>query len=118
MPVGRRPDIRPPRTARPQKLRRGHGVKHPASTILPMCARYNLRVSPRKLAEIFNVVRGVEYQPRFNIAPTQDIVAIRQQDGARVASTMRWGLVPSWSKDPKAGAPLIIARGETVATTN
>jgi putative SOS response-associated peptidase YedK len=83
-----------------------------------MCARYNLRISPQKLAEIFNVVRGVEYQPRFNISPTQTVVAIRQENGERVASNMRWGLVPSWSKDPKAGAPLIIARGETVATTN
>lgn len=80
-----------------------------------MCARYNLRISPQKLAEIFNVVRGVEYQIRYNIAPTQIIVAIRQEEGQRVPVNMRWGLVPVWSKDPKSGPPLINARGETVA---
>ncbi|WP_197453981.1 SOS response-associated peptidase [Caulifigura coniformis] len=90
----------------------------PAATIPIMCARYNLRISPQKLAEIFGVVRSVEYQPRFNIAPTQTVVAIREQNGERVATNMRWGLVPSWSKDPKAGKPLIVARAETVATTN
>jgi putative SOS response-associated peptidase YedK len=78
-----------------------------------MCARYNLRISPQKLAEIFSVVRGVEYQPRFNIAPTQTVVAIRQQKKGRIASHFRWGLVPPWSKDPKAGAPLINARAES-----
>lgn len=61
-------------------------------------------------------------QPRYNIAPSQDIVAIiRAASGggdaavARAATAFRWGLVPSWAKDPAMGARMINARGETVA---
>lgn len=52
--------------------------------------------------------------PRFNIAPTQQVLSIRLADATREAALMRWGLVPSWSKDPKAGPPLINVRAETV----
>ncbi|QDT57252.1 Putative SOS response-associated peptidase YedK [Caulifigura coniformis] len=80
-----------------------------------MCARYNLRMSPAKLAQVFVTVREIEFRQRFNISPTQTVVAIRQEDGKRVPANLRWGLVPMWSKDPKSGPPLINARGETVA---
>lgn len=80
-----------------------------------MCARYNLRMTPQKLAQIFDTVREIEFRQRFNISPTQTVVAIRQEEGKRVPVNMRWGLVPMWSKGPKAGPPLINARGETVA---
>jgi putative SOS response-associated peptidase YedK len=80
-----------------------------------MCARYNLRISPQKLAEIFATVREIEFVQRFNVSPTQQVVTIRQEDGKRVPSHMRWGLVPSWSKDPKSRPPLINARGEALA---
>ncbi len=60
---------------------------------------------------------GIEdFPPRYNIAPTQPIVVIRQ--GARVdreGLLMRWGLIPGWVKDPKGFATLINARAETVA---
>jgi len=80
-----------------------------------MCARYNLRMSPQKLAEVFETLRQLDFRERFNISPTQTVVAIRQENGARVPANLRWGLVPAWSKDPKSGPPLINARGETVA---
>ncbi len=80
-----------------------------------MCARYNLRMTPARLAEIFHTVRQMEFRPRFNISPTQTVVVIRQDDGQRFPAPMRWGLVPVWSKNPKAGPPLINARAETVA---
>ncbi len=80
-----------------------------------MCARYNLRMTPQKLAEIFQTVRQLSFVERFNISPTQTVVAIRREDGERVPVQMRWGLVPGWSKDPKSGPPLINARGESVA---
>ena len=51
--------------------------------------------------------------PRFNIAPTQQVLSIRFADGRREAAVVRWGLVPSWSKAPK-WAPLINARAESV----
>jgi len=80
-----------------------------------MCARYNLRTSAEKLAQIFATVRDIDFRQRFNISPPQTVVAIRQEDGKRVPANLRWGLVLAWSKDPKSGPPLINARGETVA---
>jgi putative SOS response-associated peptidase YedK len=56
-----------------------------------------------------------ETQPGFNIAPTQKVLAIREESGERDAAWLKWGLVPSWAKDPSMGARLINARSETVA---
>jgi len=81
-----------------------------------MCARYNLRATPQQLIEIFQLLREPLVTPRFNIAPTQQIAVVRRIDKQRELSMMRWGLVPSWSKDVKAGPPLLNARGDTVAT--
>jgi putative SOS response-associated peptidase YedK len=56
------------------------------------------------------------FEPRYNIAPTQDVAIVRMdQDGRRELALVRWGLVPSWTKQPGAGPPLINARAETVA---
>jgi putative SOS response-associated peptidase YedK len=57
------------------------------------------------------------FEPRYNIAPTQEVVVVRVAPGSRErsAALVRWGLIPSWSKDPQTGPPLINARGETVA---
>ena len=53
--------------------------------------------------------------PRYNIAPTQEILAVRNDGGENRAEMMRWGLVPSWAKDPKIGNRMINARAETLA---
>ena len=58
---------------------------------------------------------GTADAARYNIAPTQDVLTIRQADGERRAEMMRWGLVPSWADSPKAGARMINARAETLA---
>jgi putative SOS response-associated peptidase YedK len=57
------------------------------------------------------------FEPRYNIAPTQDIVVVRVMDagGEREAAMLRWGLIPSWAKEPQSGPPLINARSETLA---
>jgi putative SOS response-associated peptidase YedK len=72
------------------------------------------------MAEIFAVVRGMDVSgwPRFNIAPTQLVSAVRTFGGTadRELTLLKWGLIPSWAKDSKIGASLINARGETVAT--
>jgi len=52
---------------------------------------------------------------RYNICPTQDIVVVAESEGRRKAGLCRWGLVPSWAKDPAIGARMINARGETLA---
>lgn len=81
-----------------------------------MCGRFTLRTSPQKLLENFGV-SFPEFNPRYNIAPTQLVLAIRATpNGAgRQAAAFRWGLVPSWAKDLKSGTKTINARAETVA---
>lgn len=80
-----------------------------------MCGRFTLRLPPQELQAFFDLMRVEDYQPRYNIAPTQDIVAIRQTGEGRVGSLMHWGLIPHWAKDRKMAARMINARGETVA---
>ncbi len=54
------------------------------------------------------------YRPRYNIAPSQHQVVIAERAGKREARLMRWGLVPSWAKDPKIGNSMVNARAETI----
>ena len=56
-----------------------------------------------------------DYPPRFNIAPTQDAPVIAQDRESRRVGLLRWGLIPSWAKDPAMGSRMINARAETVA---
>lgn len=82
-----------------------------------MCGRFTLRASPAEIAEWFEILRDLSEweRPRFNIAPTQSILAVRAGDAGREAARMRWGLIPSWAKDTKLAATMINARAETVA---
>ena len=58
---------------------------------------------------------GTSDAARYNVAPTQDVLTIRREDGEQRAEMMRWGLVPSWADSPKIGARMINARSETLA---
>jgi len=81
-----------------------------------MCGRYTLRTSPVTVATLFDV-SVPSWNPRYNIAPTQQAPVIRANaSGGFELATPRWGLVPSWSKDRKRAASMINARGETVAS--
>ena len=80
-----------------------------------MCGRFTLSTPASKLIEIFSVLRFPELTPRFNIAPTQLVICIRQSEGERTAAPLRWGLVPSWAKDLSIGNRMINARSETAA---
>ena len=60
-------------------------------------------------------VSKLTYLPRFNIAPTQEVSAVRDLGEGRELEFLRWGLIPSWAKDKSIGAKLINARAETVA---
>jgi putative SOS response-associated peptidase YedK len=82
-----------------------------------MCGRYTIKANPRDIAEAFALFREPHVKPRYNVAPTQQVLAIRFEEDAtpREPVLLRWGLVPSWAKDTK-GAPLINARADTVAT--
>jgi putative SOS response-associated peptidase YedK len=56
-----------------------------------------------------------QVQPSYNVAPTQQIAVVLQDDAQRVLEMMHWGLVPFWAKDPSIGSRMINARSETVA---
>lgn len=81
-----------------------------------MCGRFSLSTPAQTLAEIFEVANVPELQPRFNIAPSEAIAAIRvpRDEQARELARLRWGLVPSWAKEPSVGNRMINARAETV----
>jgi putative SOS response-associated peptidase YedK len=82
-----------------------------------MCGRYVLYGPDARLIEAFDIREVPSLPPRYNIAPTADIlVVLRGTSGERIARTMRWGLVPSWAKDPAIGAKMNNARAETVDT--
>ena len=53
-------------------------------------------------------------RPRYNVAPTQSVAAVRLDEGERRLSMLRWGLIPGWARDPGIGSRLINARAETV----
>jgi len=84
-----------------------------------MCGRYRLGRKKEILAETFDVDNDVEWSPRYNVAPGQDVPVLRQDAAQplRSLSLVRWGLIPPWSKEAKTGYKMINARAETVADT-
>ena len=82
-----------------------------------MCGRFALLTPGQELVEQFGVTLDKDVVPRYNIAPTQPVLAVRlARDGeTREATFFRWGLIPSWSKDLSIGSRLINARSETAA---
>lgn len=80
-----------------------------------MCGRYTLGVTPARLAEAFDLAEVPDFEPRYNIAPTQRApVIVAAPEGPR-EMMLRWGLVPFWAKDPKIGSRMINARAESLA---
>jgi putative SOS response-associated peptidase YedK len=82
-----------------------------------MCGRYRLSRRKELIEEHFDAISGEEdWSPRYNIAPTQLVVVIRQspKKSIRELSLMRWGLVPSQAKDLSGAARMINARAESV----
>jgi putative SOS response-associated peptidase YedK len=85
-----------------------------------MCGRYRLSRRKQLVAEYFDAVPAEdEWNPRYNIAPTQSVPVVRQnpQKPVRELSLLRWGLVPWWATDPSTGFKTINARSETVSTS-
>src|ERR1039457_6872081 len=84
-----------------------------------MCGRYRLSRRKQVVEEYFDCVSDEpDWSPRYNIAPTQSIPVIRQnpKEPVRELSLIRWGLIPSWAKDPSVAVKMINARSETAAT--
>ena len=77
-----------------------------------MCGRF-IQQSPEIYASHFDVDSPTHAQPRYNLAPTQPVLAVRTTtDNTRELVPLRWGLVPSWSKGPDSRFSMINARGE------
>jgi len=85
-----------------------------------MCGRFLNKLPAAEIAGIFGTRNPLpNYPARFNIAPTDPVLAVRVNPKTRERSldALRWGLVPHWAKDLKMGARLINARAESLATT-
>ena len=81
-----------------------------------MCGRFAFYSPSEAAAALFGVSGSLTVEPRFNIAPTQYVAAVRDdEDNERELVMLRWGLIPSWAKDPSIGNRMINARAETVA---
>src|SRR5215475_893335 len=79
-----------------------------------MCGRYTLTSAPEALRTLFGHPERPNFPPRYNIAPTQPVAIVRLVENRRQFALVRWGLLPSWVKDPKNFSLLINARGESL----
>ena len=80
-----------------------------------MCGRFTLSAPPEVISMCFDIeTDSFNYLPAFNIAPTQNVLTVRNRGNSRQAQTMRWGLIPFWAKEAKMGNKMINARSETV----
>jgi len=93
----------------------------PLRTVIVMCGRFDCH------AEFINIVRSFgaskssasviepDYHPSYNISPSRNVLIVTMQDGDRHLQFAKWGLIPSWAKDPSIGFKMINARAETVS---
>ena len=79
-----------------------------------MCGRYAITSAPEAIRALFRYEEQPNFPPRYNVAPTQPIPIVRVAQGKRQFALVRWGLLPSWVKDPKAFTLVVNARGESV----
>jgi putative SOS response-associated peptidase YedK len=83
-----------------------------------MCGRYRLSRRKQLVEQYFGAVSGEdEWNPRYNVAPSQPVLTVRQdaREPVRKLSSMRWGLIPSWAKDPSFRDAKALRRAEDEA---
>jgi len=81
-----------------------------------MCGRFALHANPHVVALQFGLQEDPGFEPRYNIAPSSDILIVREdRNHTRLADFYKWGLIPAWAKDTSIGSRLGNARAETVA---
>jgi putative SOS response-associated peptidase YedK len=81
-----------------------------------MCGRFALYSDSLTLAHRFSAEAPAGLHPRFNVAPAQPILTVREESDKRYFAWARWGLVPHWAKEINTGYSTINARAETVAS--
>ena len=79
-----------------------------------MCGRFVIASPPAALRQIFGYIEQPNFPPRYNVAPTQPVPVVLLENGGRHFRLMRWGLIPSWVKEPRKFSLLINARSETI----
>ena len=79
-----------------------------------MCGRFTLRIDGELVSIEWGWTRRLPLHPRFNIAPTQSVWAVRMEDGEVRPVELRWGLIPAWARDASIGNRMINARAETL----
>ncbi|MCJ8008484.1 SOS response-associated peptidase [Lederbergia wuyishanensis] len=81
-----------------------------------MCGRYSLFTAREDFAVRFGLVDFEEFEwvERYNIAPSQNVLAIVRSEVGNKMGMLKWGLIPSWASDPKIGYKMINARAETI----
>ncbi len=83
-----------------------------------MCGRYSLTTPMEAVRQLFDFPERPNLAVRVNIAPSHEVAAVRLGEGevgARHFVSLRWGLIPSWAKEPGIGNRMINARAETLA---
>ncbi|MCP4779803.1 MAG: SOS response-associated peptidase [Hyphomicrobium sp.] len=81
-----------------------------------MCSRYSLTSPPEAVRAYFRYDNEAVFPPRYNIAPSQPVAIVRDtHNGGRELALVRWGLIPSWVKDPREFRMMINARSENAA---
>jgi putative SOS response-associated peptidase YedK len=79
-----------------------------------MCGRFSRKSTMQAIIDEFEIMQSErEFEPRYNIAPAQNVAVIIQDKGRKLTA-FRWGLIPSWVKDPAIGNKMINARAETL----
>ena len=83
-----------------------------------MCGRFSLQTPVPDLAELFEAdpSRLGEWSPRYNMAPTDEVIALRRRAEGRELVPLRWGLIPNWAEDPGSLPLMINARSESLET--
>src|SRR3712207_6686246 len=85
-----------------------------------MCGRFAAAPPPDELARYFAVHEVAEtlLEPRYNVAPTDDVAVVVEREDTRRLDVFHWGFVPFWAKDPSIGNRMINARAEGLAESN
>jgi putative SOS response-associated peptidase YedK len=79
-----------------------------------MCGRYLITSAPEAFRRLFGYPEQPNFPPRYNVAPTQPVPIVRVAEGRRQLALVRWGLIPSWVKDPRRFSLIINARADSV----
>jgi putative SOS response-associated peptidase YedK len=89
----------------------------PQRRVLGMCGRFTLTATVDQLIDRFDIeffLQEEEYNPSYNVAPSQSVLAVINDGARNKMGFLRWGLIPPWAKDMSIGYKMINARAETL----